>query len=341
MIDINMKEYVMRGDYNRSSEWQLKLNLLSLPILNTYLKQTAASLPSPPLRIGDFGCSAGRNSITLFNIALEELRHSCDVPVSITHEDLPSNRWELFFRDAAQLGYLDNPNLFVSIIGKSFYKQVHPSKSLHLGYSACAMHYLSRQIDCPDHIVVYLTKDEELREKARLLARSDMITILQHRANEIVAGGHLILNNFIYTGDGKSPLEMLQSFNMSLKENEIMTEEEIERMTRPTYMHTVEEWRDILNQVMDLYSVKVIETHDVRCPYYETYLEHGDREKFSGEMMEFFRTWHEGAVRECLKREQAEVESVVNAYFERLKMYVYENLPVLVFSNIIIALQVL
>lgn len=336
-----MKEYIMRGDYNKSSDWQLKVNLKSLPILNNYIKETADSLTHSHLRIGDFGCSAGRNSFIIFNKVFEELRQYSSIPVHITHEDLASNRWENFFRDAQKLDYFNNPNTFVSIIGKSFYYQVFPDATLHLAYSACAMHYLSQQIDCPDHIVVYLSKDQEIREKARQQARSDMITILEHRAKEIITGGFLILNNFIYTGEGNSPLEMLQKFNESLKDNEVLTAKEIERMTRSSYMNTVSEWQDILTGVSHLYNVKLMETHDVRCPHYDNYLEDQNLEKFSVDMMECIRTWHEGSVRDCLQRDEHEEELVVNLYFEKMKIYIYQNVPELKFFNIILVLQVI
>src|SRR6185295_8862460 len=80
--------------------------------------------------------------------------------------------------------------------GTSFYQQIFPDASLSLGFSASAMHYLSRlPATLADHVHVVTARGAE-RDAFAAQAASDWETILLHRARDLVQGGQLVLANF-------------------------------------------------------------------------------------------------------------------------------------------------
>ena len=83
------------------------------------------------------------------DIAIRGLRRriGANRPISVFHIDQPSNDFNALFEvlDADPDRYvLDDPNVFPAAIGKSFYENVLPPSSVHLGWSSYAAVWLSR-----------------------------------------------------------------------------------------------------------------------------------------------------------------------------------------------------
>ena len=82
-----------------------------------------------------------------------------ELPIQIHYEDQPVNDWgSLFMRlekliEGPQSFLQDFDNTFAHATGRSFYKQCYPANSVHFGFSATAMHWLtSRPCGIPDAI---------------------------------------------------------------------------------------------------------------------------------------------------------------------------------------------
>ena len=80
----------IRG-YNSGSSWQLDCARFSIPILADSLISVEASTDSSSIKIVDYGCSEGYNSMILFKEALKVFRKESNRPISILHTDLPDN----------------------------------------------------------------------------------------------------------------------------------------------------------------------------------------------------------------------------------------------------------
>ena len=75
-------------------------------------------------------------------------------PISVVHVDQPSNDFNTLFAvlDADPERYvLSQPNVFPSAIGRSFYENVVPPSSVHLGWSSYAAIWFSAVSSRPVH----------------------------------------------------------------------------------------------------------------------------------------------------------------------------------------------
>jgi hypothetical protein len=84
-------------------------------------------------------------------------------------------------------------NVFSCAIGKSFYDQVVPANSVHLGWSSYAAQWLSHPPTViAEHIFVH-SSTEAVRSQFWHAAAQDWETFLALRARELRAGGRLVL----------------------------------------------------------------------------------------------------------------------------------------------------
>ena len=103
------------------------------------------------LRLADFGAADGGTSQQMWSTVIEKLRKSGDNrQIEILYTDLASNDFSTLFR--MMQGMQGSPthayqkhheNVFVHGCGTGFHQQLMASESLHLGFSATAMHYVS------------------------------------------------------------------------------------------------------------------------------------------------------------------------------------------------------
>ena len=83
------------------------------------------------LRIADYGCGPGRNSMVAFRAILEEIfSHRPDMPVVCGHNDKADNDWNgLIASVTGTNGYLDlSENIRVETLVGSFFRQVASSR---------------------------------------------------------------------------------------------------------------------------------------------------------------------------------------------------------------------
>ena len=111
----------------------------------------AVPLPRPPqpIVIADYGASTGHNSLLPISAALPVLRNRLcpEHSVLVVHTDVPDNNFTVLFQTLAEDPdtYLDkDAATFASAVGRSFYSQIIPSNSVHLGWSSWAIQWLSR-----------------------------------------------------------------------------------------------------------------------------------------------------------------------------------------------------
>lgn len=115
-------------------------------------------------QVAEFGCSGGVNSITPVKLLAETLdkrvansqvnhhqqQRQQQLQIMVTHEDLQSNDFASLFQllNDPQTSYIgqhySHVQLHYSAIGRSFYEPLFPAKSVHLGFSCCALHWLSK-----------------------------------------------------------------------------------------------------------------------------------------------------------------------------------------------------
>lgn len=182
--------------YNERSRLQAGGSAHGLPALAQAFDDMP--LDGQPLVIADYGSAQGRNSFVPVGAAISEIRarRGAGVPISVVHTDQPENDFSALFallRDSPDSYLRNDPNVFASAAGRSFYEQVLPSGSVTFGWSSFAIHWLSASpVAGAGHVWMRLTRPEIRRQFAERSA-ADWRLFLTHRAAELRPGGCLVV----------------------------------------------------------------------------------------------------------------------------------------------------
>ena len=138
-----------KGAYNKHAKIPAGGAALAVPFLEKAVQQIGFDPEDRPVVIADYGSSQGKNSQAPMQIAIRNLRTRVgpNRPIFVFHVDQPSNDFNSLFEvlssDPDRYA-LDELNVFPCAIGRSFYEQVLPPDSLHLGWCSYAAVWLSR-----------------------------------------------------------------------------------------------------------------------------------------------------------------------------------------------------
>ena len=274
------------------------------------------SLPQASIAAGftfsDMGTADAGTSMDMISRAIAAVAaRAPGAPISIVYSDQPRNDFNALIANVYGLGafetYLERyPDVFPFVSGTTFYRQILPAGSLDIGFSATAMHWLSSKVcNISNHVQAVGAEGEEL-QAFRDQAYRDWRTILLHRATELKPGGKLVLINFgrdeqdRYLGN-TGGVNMFDTFNriwQDFLDQGRIEREEYENMTLPQYYNSVEEFSAPLTDPGEpVYRaglrLEQIETRIVRCPYAESFAEHGDAARFAREYIPTIRSWNE------------------------------------------------
>ena len=187
-----------QGAYNRNSRLQASRIVKALPYLESAAQRVALDSDTQPVVLADYGCSQGANSLLPMETAIRNLRPRLQSgrAISVFHIDQPLNDFNCLVEvlsSRPQRYSLCEPNVFPSVIGRSFYEQVLPADSLHLGWSSFAAVWLSRVPSLiPEHIFAPYATGETRTAFARQAAE-DWETFLSIRSREMRPGARLVI----------------------------------------------------------------------------------------------------------------------------------------------------
>jgi hypothetical protein len=206
----------------------------------------AVPLPSPPqpIVIADYGASTGHNSLLPISSALPVLRGRTrpEHSILVVHTDVPDNNFTVMFETLAEDPdtYLHkDAATFASAVGRSFYNQIIPSNSVHLGWSSWAVQWLSRvPAPVPDHLQVAYSADESVRSAYARQAAYDWHEFVAFRGRELCPGGRLVILTMALDEHGefgyRPLLTALVDVLSELVAGGLLTEDEVHRMCLPT-----------------------------------------------------------------------------------------------------------
>src|SRR5262249_10836794 len=122
---------------------------LALPLLEKAIQNMKLDPHGRSVVIADYGSSQGKNSLAPMQFAIRNLRPRIgeDRPILIFHIDQPTNDFNSMFEVLAtdpDRYVLHGSHLYPCAIGRSFYENVLPPESVHLGWSSYAAVWLSR-----------------------------------------------------------------------------------------------------------------------------------------------------------------------------------------------------
>ncbi len=287
--------------------------------------------------MSDMGTADGGTSLDLVGKAIESVKRRWpNREIAIVHTDQPRNDFNALVanlhRQPAQ------GRVFLLQSATSFYRQILPSGSLDLGFSATAMHWLSsKPCDISNHVQAVGASGEELAAFARQ-GNADWRTILTHRAAELKSGGRLVLVNFCRDEQGRylghtGGVNMFNMFNLLWREllaAGVIGEGEYRAMTLPQYYKTLGEFTaPLLDPADPLHRAGLrlehAETRIVACPYAGEFRRHGDAGAFARAYIPTMRSWTEStffgaldAARPLAER-QAIIDRFYGTYEERVR----------------------
>jgi len=293
----------------------------------------------------DMGCADGGTSLDLWRSVVAHLREKSDTDIQVVYADQARNDFNALVQITHGLTdfktYLDEfDNLRLLHSGASFYTPILPAKSLHLGFSATAMHWLSaKPCDISGHVHMVGASGSELAQFTEQ-AQKDWNTILLHRAREMKAGGKLVFANFCRDEEGRylgatDGINMFNTFNaiwQQFVDDGVIDGSEYQAMTLPQYYNTPEEFARPFDDagsparkaglVLDS-----IETRVVACPFAQSFKQHGDAQKFAKEYIPTIRTWNESIYLAGLssKRPIEERREIIENYYGTYQSMVAEN----------------
>jgi hypothetical protein len=233
-----------KGAYNRHAKLQAGGIALALPFLEKTVREIALDSDNQPVLLADYGSSQGKNSLAPMVVAIRSLRQRLgpNRPIVVFHIDQPANDFNTLFEvlDADPERYtLSEPNVFPCAIGKSFYQQVLPADSVHLGWSSYAAVWLSRvPTQVTGHFLPLRTTGAE-RDAFERQAAQDWKAFLTFRARELRLGGRLLVVLPAFADDGLSGFEELMDHANAvlgeMVEQGAIRADERERMVLPTF----------------------------------------------------------------------------------------------------------
>ena len=306
--------YSLQG-YNKASYFQLCVNMNSLNAVEDQLRNSL-KLTDKPLTIVDYGSSEGYNSMIYFSKLLHNFRKYSNREISIIHTDLEENNWNLMCNllNTSDESYLKLPNVYYSFIGKTFFEQLLPRESVHLGFSAFSFHYFSKK-------PVRMPGDLSFPHHGMTIqAKSDIDTLLTHRINELVKGGTI---SIILAGTGK--VTNLNSGRLyylpfvALVEKGIIRKEEIQNLEWNLHGLKLEEWNEILDNYKDKVEILKLELKKEISPYYTTFLQDGNAEKYKDDLAEYVSMLSKLQLFGILNRNNEEKERIFELFKEEVR----------------------
>jgi hypothetical protein len=293
-------------------------------------------------RAVDMGAADGGTSVDMWRRVLKEVRRRVPSrPIEMVYTDLPRNDFSQVFRmihgqtDIASY-YPEIDDLYVFASGTSFHQAIFPARSLHLGFSATASHYISRNpCNIANHVHMVGATGRE-REAYVEQGRVDWERMLLARTRELVQGGRLCLFNFGIDEAGRylgntGDVSMFDTFSQlwaGLVDEGIITAEEFANTNFPQSYRTVEQFVAPLTDTMNPVHraglrLEHVETRVVRCPYASDFERHGYARDFARAYIPTLRSWSEPTFLSGLssQRPPEERAGIIDEFYRR-----YEDL---------------
>jgi hypothetical protein len=300
LADVASPAVMARGTYNQNAELQASGISKALPHWERAAQKAELGEGSDPVVVADYGCSQGGNSLLPMELAIRNLRRRItqNRAISVFHVDQPLNDFNCLIEVLTthpKRYSLKEPNVFTQMIGKSFYEQVLPANSVHLGWSSYAAIWLSRvPALIPDHIFPACVTGEA-RAPFERQAAEDWKRFLAMRARELRPGGRLVVVlPTSPTGGRETFLGFVNVANDALREMEYdgtITAEERRRMILLSYPRRKEELLAPFTRDRQFHGLRVEECEMERSPTPEwlQYHRDGNVRKLAQAQARFFR----------------------------------------------------
>jgi len=339
------------GYYDAHSAFQAKVAATGQALL----EQAVAAIK---LRAGsaatlvDYGCSEGRNSLTMIASALALLEGHEASSFLVLHNDLPSNDWSgLACNLAKPDSYLQCfPESRALFAPHGFFERVTAPASINLGLSQSAAHWLSQQpsgLDMPGSLY---RSDAPPEQRAKILAQAaaDWQAFLEARAEELSPGGVLLVQMLGTDGriapprvSAASLLGLMNKCLMALVADGAIPAEAYATYCFPVVPRTIEEAKaPIKGPLADRLELLHCKLDAVPSPYEQVLAETGDVKSFAASYTAFTRAFSETSLSGALFRSAPDPKALADRFYAMLQQNLAENPNAYPFGDLTLSLIV-
>jgi hypothetical protein len=320
------------GAYNKHALSQAAGAAIAIPFFERAMEKMALEPVEAPIIVADYGSSQGKNSLLPMGCAIRNLRPriGANRPICVFHIDQPSNDFNSLFEvltsDPGRYE-LNQANVFPCAVGRSFYEQVLPSESVHLGWSSNAAMWLSQIPSLiPGHFWS-LRSAGTARAAFERQAAEDWESFLSLRAREMRPGARLVVVLPTPPDDLASSgiADLMDSANAVLED---MVEEGAittgERAAMVLGAHPRKKCEVLAPFAKDGYfhrlSVEDYDELDLPDAAWTEYQDVGDKEALASKRARFFRSTFMPSLASALRRARDGDREAITAFADRLEI---------------------
>ena len=255
----------------------------------------------------DYGAADGGTAVGLWNQVLDRLHaNQPKAHLTLIGNDLPSNdNVALAENLAKQIPRAAQPTVLVS--ARSFYEPSVAPDTVSFGFSATAMHWLSRSPGpLNSHTHVLASGDAEALQRFTAQAMQDWTHILELRSRELKVGGRLLTVNLSRDDEGRylghnggetrNVHDQLHQIWRGLADEGAISEEQYRNGTVLNFYKSPQEFMAPLKDSSSApyrNGLRLVDerTVYVKCPYRRRWDENGDTASFAAGLMATIRSW--------------------------------------------------
>ena len=255
----------------------------------------------------DYGAADGGTAVGLWNQVLDRLHaNQPKAHLTLIGNDLPSNdNVALAENLAKQIPRAAQPTVLVS--ARSFYEPSVAPDTVSFGFSATAMHWLSRSPGpLNSHTHVLASGDAEALQRFTAQAMQDWTHILELRSRELKVGGRLLTVNLSRDDEGRylghnggetrNVHDQLHQIWRGMADEGAISEEQYRNGTVLNFYKSPQEFMAPLKDSSSApyrNGLRLVDerTVYVKCPYRRRWDENGDTASFAAGLMATIRSW--------------------------------------------------
>jgi hypothetical protein len=311
----------MTDDYDAHSEYQRAVAVSGASRIVACVD--AVSIPADePFVLADLGCSTGANSMASVTTAIDAVRdRSAGQPVVALHNDVATNDWNTLFANVTADTH--QPPVLHLASAASFFSPVAPTRSVHLAMSFSAAHWLRRQPTVPVPLGWYFCDATgTARDALAIEAEADWTAFLQARADDLAAGGRLLVQMVGTDADGnvtaRRLLHAMAEVADGMADDGLVTHDAVQRYLLPVYARTVDEARAPVARSGVPFTEVECRTDPVANPYFTQWQSDGDALAYATAYAAFARGFTESSLRGHLFIDLEHPDAALDEFFARL-----------------------